>query len=110
FDHGFLFGDSIYEAFRTYNGRLFLFSRHFERLEHSARGVFMTIPWSREKTRAEIIRTIGALHHAGESRIRLIVTRGIGGVTADPDSCTTPNVIILASPIAEMPAAMYSDG
>ena len=41
FDHGFLFGDSIYEAFRTYDGKPFLFSKHFERLERSARGIFL---------------------------------------------------------------------
>ena len=59
-DHGFLFGDSVYDAFRTYDRKLFLFNRHFDRLEHSARGVFLTLPWTREKFRSEMMRTIDA--------------------------------------------------
>jgi branched-subunit amino acid aminotransferase/4-amino-4-deoxychorismate lyase len=46
-DHGFLFGDNIYETMRTYNQKPFLFSRHFERLKRSARAVFMTLPCGR---------------------------------------------------------------
>src|SRR5262245_48531094 len=83
-DHGFLFGDSVYDAFRTYERKLFLFNRHFDRLEHSARGVFLTLPWTREKFRSEMMRTIEAANYPGEAKVRLIVTRGIGEVIADP--------------------------
>jgi branched-chain amino acid aminotransferase len=109
-DHGFLFGDSVYDAFRTYDRKLFLFNRHFDRLEHSARGVFLTLPWTRERFRSEMMRTIDAANYAGESKVRLIVTRGIGEVIADPETCSGPTVVIIVAPLRPYPAEMYSDG
>ena len=49
-DHGLLFGDSVYETLRTYEGKPFLFSRHFARLEHSARAIELKLPWTKSKT------------------------------------------------------------
>ena len=48
-DHGLLFGDSVYETLRTYQGKPFLFSRHFARLEHSAQGFHLRLPWSKDE-------------------------------------------------------------
>src|SRR5688572_30123364 len=109
-DHGFLFGDNIYETLRTYQRKPFLFTKHYERLERSARAVFLDIPWSKEKMLGELGRTLDAATHPGESRIRITVTRGIGSVGPDPDSCGTPTSIIFATPLAELPAAVYSEG
>jgi branched-chain amino acid aminotransferase len=108
-DHGFLFGDNIYETMRTYGGRPFLFSRHFDRLERSARAIFLTLPWDREKTKAEVLRTIAAAG-AGEHRIRITVTRGVGDVSPDPESCDSPNTIIFATPFTVPPRSVYADG
>src|SRR5262249_33230084 len=105
-DHGFLFGDSIYETLRTYNGRLFLFSRHFARLEHSAQGIDLQLPWTKSKTRDEIGRTL----LTGESRIRLLVTRGMGEVSANPETCTDPSVIIIVVPLAPASRRIYEEG
>src|ERR1700732_4418917 len=80
-DHGLLFGDSVYETLRTYGGKPFLFSRHFGRLEHSAQGIDLKLPWTKARTLDEILRTL----MVGECRIRLMVTRGIGELEADPE-------------------------
>jgi len=109
-DHGFLFGDSVYETCRTYHRKLFLFSRHFARLEHSANGIFLKIPWTEERVHSEIVRTIEAAGHTGESKIRLIVTRGVGDLIADADTCRVPNVIIIVAPLQECPRSLYTDG
>src|SRR5205823_2783968 len=82
-DHGFLFGDSVYEALRTYGGKPFLFSRHFSRLEHSADAVHLKLPWSKSKTLEEIRKTC----LPGECRIRVIVTRGIGDLSPALETC-----------------------
>jgi len=58
-DHGLLFGDSVYETLRTYQGKPFLFSRHFARLKHSADGIQFRLPWTREETLDQIRRTLG---------------------------------------------------
>ena len=109
-DHGFLFGDSIYETLRTYRNKPFLFSKHYVRLERSAASIFLRLPWSMEKTLLEIRRTIEAAHNTGESRIRVTITRGVGDVGPDPDSCGTPNVVIFASPLQELPLSIYENG
>jgi branched-chain amino acid aminotransferase len=105
-DHGLLFGDSVYETLRTYGGRPFLFSRHFARLEHSAQAIDLTIPWTKERTFEEIQRTL----LAGECRIRLLVTRGVGEPQADIDSCAEPSAIIIVVPLVVLPERIYQEG
>jgi len=105
-DHGLLFGDSVYETLRTYNGKPFLFSRHFARLERSANGIDLKLPWTASRTLEEIRRTL----LPGECRIRLIVTRGVGDVSADMETCTDPTVIIIVVPLVLLPGHVYEDG
>jgi branched-chain amino acid aminotransferase len=105
-DHGLLFGDSVYETLRTYSGRPFLFSRHFGRLEHSARGIDLQLPWTKERTLEEIRRTL----MAGECRIRLMITRGIGELEADPETCIDPTPIIIVVPLVTPPERIYQEG
>ena len=109
-DHGFLFGDSIYETMRTYNQKPLLFSRHFERLRKSARAVFMDLPSSREQLYEETLRTIKAAGSATEHRVRITITRGTGDESPDPRSCAAPNVIIFATPLPTIPASVYEQG
>jgi branched-chain amino acid aminotransferase len=109
-DHGFLFGDSIYETLRTYNQKPFLFTRHFERLQRSARAVFLDLPWSREQTYSEVLRTLRNAGSSSEHRIRITVTRGSGDVSPDPASCEIPNVILFATPLPVLPPTVYEDG
>jgi len=109
-DHGFLFGDNIYETMRTYDQKPFLFSRHFERLKRSARAVFMTLPCGREELFDETLRTIKVSGGETEHRIRITITRGAGDVSPDPESCAAPSVIIFATPLSALPAKVYEEG
>lgn len=110
FDHGFLFGDSVYEVLRTYQARLFLFSRHFRRLERSANAVFLKLPWDAERTREEAERTLRSAPWPGESRLRVIVSRGIGDMNPDPASCVHPHVVLIAWPLPPAPPYLYERG
>src|SRR5262249_27571639 len=105
-DHGLLFGDSVYETLRTYNGKPFLFSRHYERLEHSASAIDLKLPWSKAKTLEEINRSV--LH--GECRIRVVVTRGVGDLQADIETCVAPTPIIIVVPLVPLPERIYQQG
>ena len=105
-DHGLLFGDSVYETLRTYHGKPFLFSRHFARLTRSAEGIHLELPWTKEETLNEIRRTLVP----GECRIRLVITRGIGELSADTETCTDPTPIIIVVPLIAPPEAIYQDG
>ena len=110
FDHGFLYGDAVYETLRTHRRRPFLFSRHFGRLMDSAEALGLGIPWSEARLRQEVDRTLQAGANDSESLIRMIVTRGVGPLSPDPEPCRTPTVIILAVPLVELPAAAFENG
>src|SRR5262245_35498354 len=105
-DHGLLFGDSVYETLRTYNGKPFLFSRHFARLQHSAAAIELRLPWPKSKMQDEIQRTLVA----GECRIRLMITRGVGELEADFETCKDPAVIIIVVPLVALPERIYQQG
>src|SRR4030095_5470731 len=84
FDHGFLYGEGIYETLRTYNGRLFLYDRHMRRLRNSARLIKLVIPFTDDELAPQISDTIAATKLDGkQAYIRVLVTRGVGELTYD---------------------------
>src|SRR5437870_2866375 len=105
-DHGLLFGDSVYETLRTYGGKPFLFSRHFARLEHSASAINLKLPW----TKSETLKEIGRTCVPDECRIRLMVTRGVGELSADIETCVDPTVIIIVVSLVPPPGRIYTEG
>ena len=109
-DHGFLFGDSVYETLRTHRNKPFLFTRHFIRMERSARTIELQLPWSRERTFSEVRRTTDAAGFSSELRIRITITRGVGEVGPDPATCKSPNVIIIVTPLKELPESVHENG
>ncbi len=83
FDRSFLFGDSLYEVIRTYQGKPFRLEDHLDRLEASAKLCAMSLHQSREVYAAavlDVIRSFRALPGEGNSEVyvRLIVSRGSG--------------------------------
>jgi len=54
FDHGFLYGDGVFEGIRAYNGRVFKLPEHVERLFESAKTLLLDIPLSREAVAAAL--------------------------------------------------------
>ncbi len=108
-DHGFLFGDSIYEVLATRRGKPVFLRPHLERLRKSAEGIALAIPYSDDRLITEIDKT---LQEAGndESYIRIIVTRGVGDIDIDPSSCEDPSVIIFVTPPHIYPQVNYDNG
>src|ERR1043165_6729755 len=77
FDHGFLYGEGVYETLRTYHGRPFLFDRHMRRLRVSARMINLEVPLDDEAIEARFAETVRAAGLGGagsEAYIRLLVT------------------------------------
>lgn len=109
-DHGLLFGDSVYETLRTYSGRPFLLSRHFERLKHSADGIHLQLHWTRDDVRREVQRTLDSESRSGESRIRVMVTRGAGELSLDTETTADPSLIIIVVPLQELAHETYERG
>ena len=98
-DHGFLYGDSVYETVRTYGRRPFLLRQHMERLSRSAGAIRLALPWSPEHLAEQIDRTIDAAIAADgvqhEFAIRIMATRGPGPLGYDPDLCPAPTLAII---------------
>lgn len=109
FDHGFLFGDSIYETMRAYRRKLFLIDRHLLRLENSARMLYLKLPLPVTELRSEIERTIEASGNT-ESYIRMIITRGTGEIGLDIDLCKKPSYVIIVRPFEALPASYFEKG
>src|SRR4026209_24742 len=97
FDHGFLYGEGVYETWRTYNGQPFLFDRHMKRLRNSSGMIALTVPLIDEQLGARCRVTIRAAGlgepRDGDARVRRLMTRGIGELSYDPTGCPSPSII-----------------
>ena len=109
FDHGFLFGDSIYETMRTYRRRIFLLDRHLLRLENSARMLRLKLPLSLEEFGGELNRTVVAASN-DECYLRLMVTRGVGSIGLDIDLSPQPGYVVIVNRFEGLPSAYYERG
>lgn len=111
FDHGFLYGEGIYETMRTYHGRPFLYERHMRRLRNSARMIVLEVPFTDADLGSRIRDTMAASDlNGGEAYIRLLVTRGVGELTYDPQATPTPSVIIIVKPQVDPAPDAYARG
>jgi branched-chain amino acid aminotransferase len=111
FDHGFLYGEGVYETLRTYNRQPFLYDRHLRRLRRSAEMIVLDVPFTDERLADQIKETIAAANlGASEAYIRVLLTRGIGELTYDPKATPNPSVVIIIKPHVDPPAAAYEKG
>lgn len=108
-DRGFLYGDSVYEVVRTYQGRAFLLDEHLARLERSASLLGIPLPLSREAQGEEIARVLAAAGNA-ESYLRVIITRGNGPIGLDPALATSPTRVVIVTELQGFPAELYERG
>ena len=115
-DHGFLYGEGVYEVCRTYHGRLFLFDRHLRRLRASASMLKLPVPFTDGEIALQVEATLeaGGLRPAAgggpEAYVRLLLTRGVGDITYDPASCPQPSFVIIAREYVPPPVTVYTQG
>ena len=112
YDHGFLYGEGVYEVFRTYHGAPFLFGRHQARLRESAGRIGLDVPFSDAEIEQRALATMKAagLGAGREAYVRILLTRGVGEITYDPAACPVPSLVIIAKPIPPTPGAHYEQG
>ncbi len=109
FDHGFLYGDGVFEGLRIYNRRIFRHDAHLERLWRSAKAIMLEIPLERAELKKAVEQTVAA-NELENGYIRLIVSRGPGDLGLDPRKCPKPTLIIIADTIALYPSEVYEQG
>lgn len=109
FDHGLLYGDGVFEGIRFYNNRVFRLEEHIRRLFESARAIVLNLPWTLEQVCQFTVDTIKA-NGLSDGYVRLVVTRGTGGLGLNPYLCEHPSMFIIASTIQLYPKEFYENG
>jgi branched-chain amino acid aminotransferase len=109
YDHGFLYGDGVFEGIRAYNGRVFRLDEHLDRLYDSAKAIDLKIPLSKEDMKKAIIETL-MKNNLKDAYIRPIVSRGDGDLGLDPRKCPKPNIFIITQEWGAMYGDLYEKG
>ena len=105
-DHGVTVGDGVFETLIAYDGQIFAFDLHYQRLQNSARILHLDCP-SPEMLRAALLELFAANNYtatgdtsmAGTARVRITITGGIsplGSARGDDDI----NLIIAMSELS----------
>jgi branched-chain amino acid aminotransferase len=109
FDHGYLYGDGIYETLRAYQGRLFHLDRHLARLKHSADSISLKLPFQLSMIGEALNRTVKE-NRLSDAYVRIQISRGPGEIGLDPALCPEPTIVIVAKQFKEYPAEHFERG
>jgi branched-chain amino acid aminotransferase len=109
FDHGFLYGDGVFEGIRAYDGRVFRLKEHLDRMYDSAKTIDLHPPLSKDEL-AEVICELLRKNKLDNAYIRPIISRGVGDLGLDPRKCKKPSVIVIATSWGAMYGDLYDKG
>jgi branched-chain amino acid aminotransferase len=109
FDHGFLYGDGVFETLRAYGGKVLLLSEHIARLEQSAARLHIPMPVKRSRLSAIVAESL-ELNKLTDAYLRITVSRGHGEIGLDPALCKNPTLVVIAMPFEPYPESFYTDG
>lgn len=109
FDHGYLFGDGIFETLRSYKGVIFKLDEHLQRFFNSAKYMMLSIPISKTDLKG---LTYEALNKSllKDAYIRITLSRGVGERGINPDFCKKPTLSIIVKEVPEYPPECYTSG
>jgi len=109
FDHGFLYGDGVFEGIRSYKGKILELDAHVRRLYESAKSIRLEIPLTQEQM-TDAIKESLRINGLNDSYLRVIITRGVGYLGLSPWKTSHPSVIIIVDQIELYPAELYQKG
>lgn len=108
-DHGFLYGNGVFETMRAYKGKVFMIDRHIERLFRSAEAVYLNIQMGKREIKKAIENTVRK-NGLSEAYIRITISRGEGEPGLDPDLCQSSTVVIYIKEFKPYPEKCYREG
>ena len=112
-DRGFLYGDSIYEVFRTYRGIPLFFDEHWARFENSAKLIHLRLAITKQRMTEEIRKTIRAAQaadHGEDVYVRYTVTRGEGPLDLFPNPELATRYVITVRELHRWPPEFFRQG
>ena len=107
FDHGFLYGDGVYETLRAYGGRIFMLRSHLDRLRRSGRLIGLNVP---ERDWPSLLHEAMKVNHLEDAYLRITISRGEGEIGLDPALCRRPTVVVVAKPLPSYSPDLFRDG
>jgi branched-chain amino acid aminotransferase len=111
FDHGFLYGDGVYETIRSYGSRIFMRDQHLARLRRSAEAIGLKVP---DRDWPALLHESMTRNEVGDDRadayLRITITRGTGDIGLDPALCPSPTVVIMTKPLTPPSPESYREG
>ena len=110
YDHGFVYGEGVYETMRTYNRVPFLYDRHMRRLRQSSERILLDVPFDDQAMLRWIDETIAAGGPMEEAYVRVLHTRGVGDLSYDLKSTPAPTTVIIVKPFEAYPPRVFNDG
>ena len=119
YDHGFLYGDGVFEGIRIYGNNIFRLERHIDRLYRSASVIDLDVGWTKQELIDEIRRVIREWADRNHVDLkannkplysRVVISRGEGDLGLDPLKCPKPNVIVIVDTITLYSEALYENG
>lgn len=109
FDHGFLYGDGVFETMRAYDGVIFMFEKHLSRLFRSASLIGLDIQRNLSDIKIAVYETLIA-NSLMNAYVRVSISRGYGPVGIDPDLCKENTFVIIANEFKDYPHSYYEEG
>jgi len=106
-DYGFLYGYGLFETMRAYDGEVFQLESHLRRLSASAE--ILGLPIKTLDLKDAVVRTIRA-NRLASARVRIAISSGEGEVNANPGTCKSPTVLILAQEYKPYSESVYDKG
>jgi branched-chain amino acid aminotransferase len=97
YDHGFLYGDGVYEAIRAYDGTVFKLRDHLDRLYESAKSIKLDMPIDKKELERVVVETLKK-NQLKNGYVRIVVSRGTGRMGVDPRNCPKPTIVVMAEP------------
>jgi branched-chain amino acid aminotransferase len=109
YDRGFLYGDSVFETLRTYDGKIYALDAHLERLEASAKMIAMPLEGIDQTVRRALDELLAA-SSAGERYLRVMVTRGDGEFGLAADLSSERRIVVLSRPLLPRDPDFWRNG
>ena len=117
YDRGFLYGDSVFETMRTYEGRLYRLADHMARLGRSLGVVRIEPPMSPEALGLEITGLVARAREeltlggdVPEIVARVMVTRGESPLGLLPQASARGTRVLFLERVVMPPARLYEEG
>jgi branched-chain amino acid aminotransferase len=108
-DHGFLYGDGVFEGIRVYGGRVFRLEEHMRRFYESAGTIMLDVPYDDAELQEIVLETCRR-NKLEDGYVRLVASRGRGDLGLDPRKCKSPTVVVIADGIKLYPPECYEKG